>query len=176
MKFTKTPLEGSYVIELEKRNDERGFFARTWCADEFAKQGLKTNLVQQNMSLTVKKGMLRGMHFQKIPHAETKVVRCTSGRIFDVIVDLRPESPTHKKWFGIELSRENYKMLYIPEGFAHGFVTLEDNSEVSYLVTAFYTPEADSGVRFNDPAFGIKWPIAVMNVSEKDAAFPDYIG
>lgn len=174
MNFTKTPLAGAYVIELERRNDERGFFARTWCADEFAEQGLKTNLVQQNMSLTIKKGTLRGMHFQKTPHAETKVVRCTRGAIYDVIIDLRPDSPTHRQWFGIKITSVDYNMVYVPEGFAHGFVTLEDHSEVSYLVTAFYTPEADSGVRYNDPAFNIQWPIPIVSVSDKDASFPDY--
>lgn len=174
MKFTQTPLSGVYRIELEKKVDERGFFARTWCVNEFTEHGLNTNFVQQNMSLTLKKGTLRGMHFQKAPHSETKVVRCTRGRIFDVIIDLRPESPTHKKWFGIELSKENCKMLYIPEGFAHGFVTLERNCEVSYLVTAFYSPQAESGVRYNDPVFGIKWPIQVTTISNKDMSFPDY--
>ncbi|MEK7166434.1 MAG: dTDP-4-dehydrorhamnose 3,5-epimerase [Patescibacteria group bacterium] len=175
MEFTKTSLNGAYLIELEKRVDERGFFARTWCADEFAKAQLKTNLVPQNMSFTQKAGTLRGLHFQKEPHAETKVVRCTKGKIYDVIIDLRPESATHKQWFGIELSADNYKMLYIPEGFAHGFVTLEDNCEVTYLVTAFYTPSADSGVRYNDPVFNIKWPVEVKYVSKKDKSFPDYV-
>lgn len=176
MIFTPTPLAGALTIELEKRIDDRGFFARTWCAREFGEQGLNTNLVQQNMSLTLKKGTLRGMHFQKAPHSETKLVRCTRGSIFDVIIDLRPDSPTHKQWFGAELTADNYKMLYVPEGFAHGFVTLTDDVEVSYLVTAFYTPEADSGVRFNDPAFNIVWPTEVLHVSPKDAIFPDYIG
>lgn len=174
MIFTETKLKGAYVIELEKREDDRGFFARTWCAKEFGAVGLKTNLVQQNMSLTFKRGTLRGMHFQTAPHAETKVVRCTKGRIYDVIIDLRPESETYKQWFGIELSADKYNMLYVPEGFAHGFVTIEDNCEVSYLVTAFYEKTADSGVRYNDPAFNIEWPIEVTHVSEKDAAFADY--
>lgn len=174
MKFTKTPLEGAYVVELERKNDQRGFFARTWCVDEFSKHGLKTNLAQQNMSLTMKRGTLRGMHFQKAPHAETKVVRCTKGAIYDVIIDLRPDSPTHRQWFGIELTSENYNMVYVPEGFAHGFITLEDNSEVSYLVTSFYTPDAESGVRYDDPAFGIKWPIPFTLVSDRDASFTDY--
>lgn len=174
MKFTETKLKGAFVIDLEKRVDERGFFARTWCAKEFANVGLKTGLVQQNMSSTFKKGSLRGMHFQKAPHQETKVVRVTSGKIYDVIIDLRPESKTYKQWFGIELSQDNYKMLYVPENFAHGFVTLTDDCEVSYLVTAFYAPVADTGVRFNDPAFSIAWPTPVVHVSTKDLNFPDY--
>lgn len=174
MKFTETHLKGAYVIDLEPRLDDRGFFARTWCKEEFGKVGLKTDLVQQNMSLTLKKSTLRGMHFQTAPHAETKVVRCTSGSIYDVIIDLRPESHTYKQWFGIELTDKNYQMLYIPEGFAHGFLTLSDNTEVSYLVTAAYNKDADSGVRFDDPAFDIKWPIKVEHVSEKDRNFSDY--
>lgn len=174
MIFTQTKLKGAYVVELERREDERGFFARTWCADEFKKVGLKTNLVQQNMSLTFKKGTLRGMHFQKSPYEETKVVRCTRGAIYDVIIDLRKNSPTYKKWFGIELTADNYTMLYIPEGFAHGFVTLTDDVEVTYLVTQFYTPSAENGVRYNDPAFGIVWPEQIKHVSDKDAQVPDY--
>lgn len=174
MIFTETPLQGAFTIQLEKRQDDRGFFARTWCANEFANAGLKTNLAQQNMSLTLKAGTIRGMHFQKAPHSETKVIRVTCGRIYDVIIDLRSQSPTYKQWFGIELSRDNYTMLYVPEGFAHGFVTLEDTCEVSYLVTAFFTPDADSGVRYNDPAFAIQWPIPITLVSEKDANFPDF--
>lgn len=174
MKFTETKLNGAYIVELEPRTDERGFFARTWCAKEFGKVGLNTKLVQQNMSLTLKRGTLRGMHFQTSPHQETKVVRCTKGKIFDVIIDLRKNSPTYTQWFGIELSADNYKMLYIPKDFAHGFLTLEDNTEVTYLVTEFYTPSADSGVRYNDPAFNIKWPIPVEFVSAKDKQFPDY--
>lgn len=174
MKFIKTPLLGVYIIELEKRTDDRGFFARTWCAEEFAKAGLKTNLVQQNMSFTTHSSTLRGMHFQTAPYSETKVIRCTRGKIYDVIVDLRPDSPTHTQWFGLELSAENYTMLYIPEGYAHGFVTLRDNAEVTYLVTAFYSPAADSGVRYDDPAFNIKWPVEIKHISEKDANFPDY--
>lgn len=174
MIFTPTTLPGSYIIDLEKRQDDRGFFARTWCAEEFGKFGLNTNLVQQNMSYTKSQGTLRGMHFQKSPHAETKVVRCTRGSLYDVIIDLRPESPTYTQWFGITLIQDNYQMVYVPEGFAHGFVTLEDNTEASYLVTAAYNPEADSGVRYNDPTFNIKWPIPVTLVSDKDANFADF--
>lgn len=174
MIFTPIKLKGAYLIDLEKRQDDRGFFARTWCAEEFAKVGLNTNLVQQNMSYTKTKGTLRGMHFQKPPYAETKVVRCTRGSLYDVIIDLRPESPTYTQWFGITLSQDNYQMVYVPEGFAHGFVTLENDTEASYLVTAAYNPEADSGVRYNDPVINIKWPIPVIHVSEKDANFTDY--
>lgn len=174
MKFTEIKLKGAYIVELKPKRDERGFFARTWCAREFGELGLNTKLVQQNMSLTFKAGTLRGMHFQTSPYAESKVVRCTGGKIYDVIIDLRPKSPTFKQWFGIELTAVNHTMLYIPEGFAHGFVTLEDNCEVSYLVTEFYTAVADTGVRFDDPAFGIKWPVEIKYISEKDRTFPDF--
>ncbi len=176
MKFIETKLKGAYIIELEPKRDARGFFARTWCAKEFSELGLNTNLVQQNMSLTLKKGALRGMHFQNEPHGETKVIRCTSGSIYDVAIDLRPDSLTYKQWFGIELTADNHTMLYIPKKFAHGFLTLEDNSEVSYLVSEFYTSTADTGVRFNDPAFGIKWPTEIIYISEKDKVFPDFKG
>jgi dTDP-4-dehydrorhamnose 3,5-epimerase len=174
MKTTPLPLSEALVIDIEKKEDERGFFARTWCAQEFRKIGLNTNLVQQNMSYNKSRGTLRGMHFQTSPHAETKVIRCTRGSLYDVIIDLRPTSPTYTQWFGTTLSQDNYQMLYVPEGFAHGFITLEDDTEASYLVTAAYNPDADSGVRYNDPAFNIIWPIPVTKVSEKDAHFSDF--
>jgi len=175
MKFTQTKLLGAYIIELEKREDPRGFFARTFCAREFEHIGLETSIVQANMSLTQKKGTIRGMHFQKAPHEETKLVRCTKGAIFDVIVDIRKDSPTYKQWFGLELTASNHTMLYVPRGFAHGFVTLEDDCEVSYEVSAFYEPGFEGGIRYNDPTIGIVWPTEITNVSDKDAAIPDFI-
>ncbi len=174
MIFTKTNLEGAYVIDIEKKEDNRGFFARTFCADEFTQNGLPANFVQANTSFNNKKGTLRGMHFQKSPYEEDKLVRCTKGSIFDVIIDLRTDSKTYKQWLGVELSEENRRALFVPKGFAHGYLTLEDNAEVTYLVTQFYTPNADSGVRFNDPIFAIEWPIKPVVVSEKDNNHPDY--
>lgn len=176
MKFTETKLKGAFIVELEKREDSRGFFARTFCKNELDAHGLESNIVQTNMSQTLKKGTLRGMHFQKAPYGETKLVRCTRGAVYDVIIDLRPESETFKQWFGIELTAENHTMLFVPRGFAHGFVTLVDDCEVMYEVSQFYTPEADSGVRYNDPAFGIEWPTEILEVTEKDANHPDFTG
>ena len=174
MIFTETTLKGAFTIELEKREDDRGFFARTFCANEFEEHGLETKIVQTNMSRTLKKGTIRGMHYQKTPHEETKLVRCTKGAIYDVIIDLRKDSPTYKKWFGAELSDTNYKMMFVPRGFAHGFVTLTDNVEVTYEVSAFYTPGVEAGIRFKDPAFNIQWPVEVTEYSEKDVSHPDY--
>lgn len=174
MIFTKTALDGAYIIEPEKRADDRGFFARIWCENEFKDHGLKTNLVQANMSRSNFKGTLRGMHYQLPPFAETKLVRCTKGGIFDVIIDIRKDSKTYKQWIGVELTEENHKMLYVPEGFAHGFLTLTDNAEATYLVTAFYNGEHERGLRYNDEAFAIKWPIAITNISDKDAHHVDF--
>ncbi len=174
MIFTKTNLEDAFVIDIEKKEDDRGFFARTFCANEFSENNLDSKFVQANTSFNYKKGTLRGMHFQKPPYEEDKLVRCTKGSIFDVMIDLRKESPTYKKWFGVELTEENRKSLFVPKGFAHGYMTLEDNTEVTYLVTQFYTPEADSGIKFNDPAFNIEWPMTPVIVSEKDANHPAY--
>jgi dTDP-4-dehydrorhamnose 3,5-epimerase len=174
MKYIETPLSGLYVIELEKREDARGFFARFFDDKEFDGRGLKNIIVQANTSFSVKKGTMRGMHFQKAPHAETKFIRCIKGSIYDVAIDLRPESPTHKQWFGIELSADNRRHLFVPQGFAHGFVTLEDDSEVIYLVSEYYTPDAEGGVRFDDPAFNIKWPVRITEASDKDKSWPDY--
>lgn len=174
MIFTKTNLQCAYVIDIEKKEDDRGFFARTFCANEFADNNLESKFVQANTSFNYKKGTLRGMHYQKSPYEEDKLVRCTKGSIFDVIIDLRKDSPTYKKWFGIELSAENRKSLFVPKGFAHGYMTLEDNSEVTYLVTQFYTPDADSGIKFNDPAFSIEWPITPVLVSERDLNHPEF--
>ena len=177
MRFEETKLEGAFVIDLEHREDSRGFFARTWCANELADHGLNTRLVQANMSWNPRQGTLRGMHFQNPPHAEAKVVRCTRGAIHDVILDLRPDSPTYKEWIGVDLTAENGRALYVPEGFAHGFQTLVPDCEVHYLVTEFYTPESEGGVRWNDPAFGIDWPDpGNAFLSDKDAAWPDFTG
>jgi dTDP-4-dehydrorhamnose 3,5-epimerase len=175
--FNETELKGAFVIDLEPIEDERGFFARAWCRREFTEHGLSTDIAQANMSFNKRKGTLRGMHFQKSPHAEDKLVRCTRGAIFDVAVDLRPDSPTRSRWVGVELTSENRRMLYVPKGFAHGFQTLEDDTEIFYLVSEFYTPEAEGGARWDDPAFGIEWPLgAPAEISDKDRTWPDYEG
>jgi dTDP-4-dehydrorhamnose 3,5-epimerase len=174
MIFTKTRLREAYLIDLEKREDQRGFFARAWCQREFEEHGLVPRVVQTNISYNKYKGTLRGMHYQRAPHAETKLVRCTRGAIYDVIIDLRPDSPTYKQWLGVELTAVNYRMLYVPEGFAHGFQTLMDEVEVIYQVSQFYTPEAEGGLRYNDPAFGIDWPLEIQVISDKDKSWPDY--
>lgn len=174
MKFIETALKGAYIIEVEKLSDDRGFFGRLWCESEIKEVGLNPNLAQSNVSFNLKKGTLRGMHFQKKPFQETKLVRCTRGSVYDVIVDLRPESVTFKKWLGVKLSSDNYRMIYVPEGFAHGFLTLEDNSEVYYLVTEEYNKDAEGGIKWNDPEIGIKWPIEVSEISERDKEHPDF--
>ena len=174
MIFHETFLEGAFVIEIQKINDNRGFFGRSWCKNEMEKRGLNGNVVQTNTSFSSKKGTLRGMHYQKHPYEETKLIRCTKGAIYDVIIDLRKGSPTYLHWFGIELTADNYKMLYVPEKFAHGFITLKDNTEVTYQVTQFYTPGAESGIRFNDPRLKINWPVPVTMISEKDKAHPNF--
>ncbi|VBB05183.1 dtdp-4-dehydrorhamnose 3 5-epimerase [Lucifera butyrica] len=174
MIFHKTGLEGAFLVEYEANADERGFFARTWCRREFVEQGLNPELVQCSISFNKKKGTLRGMHYQAAPYAEAKLVRCTRGAIYDVIIDLRPDSPDWRRWFGVELAVANNKMLYVPEGFAHGFITLADNTEVFYQMSAYYQPEATKGVRWNDPAFGIQWPIPVEMISRKDESYGAY--
>jgi dTDP-4-dehydrorhamnose 3,5-epimerase len=174
MIFKETKLKGSFIIEIERLKDQRGFFARGWCKREFETQGLVSRLVQANISLNKKRGTLRGMHYQVAPHAETKVVRCTRGSVYDVIIDLRPDSPTYKQWLGVELTADNRRMLYVPKGFAHGYQTLEDDSEVFYYVSEFYTPAAERGFRYNDQALAIKWPLEVQVISDKDMNWPDY--
>ena len=176
MKFIETKLKGAFVITPERIKDERGFFARTFCRHEFEEHGLNSGLVQCNISVNKKKGTLRGMHYQVDPYAEVKILRCTTGAIYDVIVDLRPESPTFRQWFAAELSEKNHKMLYVPEGFAHGYQTLEQQTEVFYQVSAFYHPASERGIRWDDPAFGIEWPLPACVVSKKDAAHPDWEG
>jgi dTDP-4-dehydrorhamnose 3,5-epimerase len=174
MIFTETPLKGAYVIELKKIGDDRGFFARTFCKNEFSGHGLNNEIVQINNSLSADKGTLRGMHYQLPPKAEDKIVRCIKGSLFDAIIDIRPDSETFGKWFGIELSAENRKMLFVPKGFAHGFITLEDNTEAFYLVTEFYGPDYERGIRWNDPKFNIDWPIDPIIISDKDQNHPDF--
>jgi dTDP-4-dehydrorhamnose 3,5-epimerase len=174
MIFTPTTLKDACLIDIEKREDARGFFARAWCADEFSQHGLDTTLAQCSISFNHKRGTLRGMHWQAMPHGEVKVVRCTAGAIYDVIVDVRPESPTYKKWIGVELSASNRRMLYIPQGFAHGFQTLADDTEVFYFISAFYVPEAARAARYNEPAFAIDWPLPISVIAAKDEAWPDY--
>lgn len=172
MIFHKATLKDVWRIELEPRGDDRGFFARTMCLDEFAAHGLVTDYVQQNMSVSRHAGTLRGMHFQRAPHTEAKVVRCVRGALFDVIVDLRSDSPTYLMHEGFELSAQNGRQLYVPPGFAHAFQTLVDDVEASYLVSARYAPAAEGGVRFDDPMFAIKWPLPVTVISDKDARWP----
>jgi dTDP-4-dehydrorhamnose 3,5-epimerase len=174
MNFTEIKLKDAYTIEIEKLKDNRGFFARAWCEKEFAAHGLTPVVHQANVSFNFKKGTLRGMHYQIAPYGEAKTVRCTRGRIFDVIIDLRKDSSTHMQWFGVELTADNYKMLYVPENFAHGFQTLEDNTEVTYNVSQFYTPGSERGIRWNDPMFNLEWPIEVQVISDKDKNWPDY--
>lgn len=174
MHFRNTALAGAYLIEPEPIHDERGFFARVWCRDEFREHGLVTELTQCNISFNHVSGTLRGMHFQVEPHAETKVVRCTAGAIYDVIIDLRPDSPTYCQWYAAELSAANRHMLYIPTGFAHGFITLADASEVFYQVSANYAPAFARGVRWDDPTFGIRWPLSPRVIAERDRTYPDW--
>jgi dTDP-4-dehydrorhamnose 3,5-epimerase len=162
------------VIKVEPREDERGFFARAWCQREMAEQGLDPRVVQCNLSFNHTCGTVRGMHYQIAPHQESKLVRCLRGSIFDVIIDLRPESATYAKWFGVELSAEERNMLFVPEGFAHGYQTLRENTEVFYQVSEFYQPGSEAGLRWDDPAFAIKWPIQATLISEKDRTHPDF--
>lgn len=173
MIFRELPLKDSFLIIPELRKDERGFFARTFCVNEFKEHGLKHNMVQCSTSHNLRRGILRGMHFQREPHPEVKLVRCTKGSIFDVIVDLRPGSSTFGQWHGTELSEKNLNALYIPAGFAHGFQTLEDHSEVFYQMGEFYHPELADGIRWNDPMVNIKWPIANPELNDRDKNFPD---
>jgi dTDP-4-dehydrorhamnose 3,5-epimerase len=172
MKFIPTPLAGAHLIELEPRADARGMFARAFCAQEFADQGLETSFVQANMSTNKLSGTVRGMHLQRAPHAEVKLVRCAKGAIYDVVVDMREASATHLRWFGAELTEENGRMIYVPKGFAHGYQSLSDGAAVFYMVSTFYAPESEGGLRYNDPKLGIAWPRAVSDVSDKDAKWP----
>lgn len=176
VRFIEAPLGSAYVIEPEPYADERGFFARVWCQREFTDHGLDGRLVQCSISYNKRAGTLRGMHYQAEPWEEVKVVRCTRGAIFDAIIDLRPDSPTYKKHFSVQLTAENRWMLYVPRGFAHGFQTLEDDTEVFYQMSEFYHPECGRGVRWNDPAFGISWPATANRIlTERDATYPDFV-
>jgi dTDP-4-dehydrorhamnose 3,5-epimerase len=172
--FKQTPIAGSYVIEIDPKHDERGFFARSWCATEFAEAGLVAELDQGSISSNADAGTLRGMHYQIAPDYETKVVSCRSGALFDVIIDLRSGSPTFRQWFGIELTAQNYRALYIPPGLAHGFLTLADHTDVFYQISGQYVPSSGRGVRWNDPAFGIAWPATPLRMAERDKAYPDF--
>lgn len=174
MKFIETPLKGAYVLEPERIEDNRGFFARAWSLEEFRDFGLNTNIAQCNISMNWKKGTLRGMHYQARPNAEVKLVRCTSGVIFDVIVDIRPDSSTFKQWFGVELTAENLRRLYIPKDFAHGFQTLSDTSEVYYMMSEYFNPSAARGFLWSDPEIGIKWPMEPTVIAERDAGYPTF--
>lgn len=176
MIFRELELKGVFTIDLDPVVDDRGFFARSWCAQEFEENGLDARLVQCNISYNKVKGTLRGMHYQIAPAAEVKVVRCTSGTIYDVVVDLRPDSPTYKKSLSVFLSAENRRMLYIPQHFAHGFLTLADNTEVLYQMSEFYTPSCARGFRWNDPSLGISWMDEVKVISERDRTYPDFAG
>ena len=176
MIFYETSLLGAYLIEPDRRVDDRGFFARTWCQREFAEHGMTARFVQCSISFNKNRGTLRGMHLQIAPHEEAKLIRCTQGAVFDVIIDLRRGSATFGKHFGVELDAKNRLMLFVPEGFAHGFQTIRNATEVSYQMSEYYAPEAAlSGVRWNDPAFGIEWPIADPVMSERDRAYPDFV-
>ncbi|KAF3884517.1 MULTISPECIES: dTDP-4-dehydrorhamnose 3,5-epimerase [Nostocales] len=172
MIFTKTELQGAYIIDLDQKPDSRGFFARTFCAQEFEAHGLKPTVAQCNLSFNYKKGTLRGMHYQLPPAAETKLIRCISGAIYDVIIDMRPESPTYLQHIGVELTAENRRALYVPEMFAHGYQALTDGAEVVYQVGEFYTPGYERGLRYDDPFFNIQWPVEVTVISEKDKNWP----
>jgi dTDP-4-dehydrorhamnose 3,5-epimerase len=174
MKFELTPINGVVLVHLERRGDERGFFARTFCANEFQEAGLAPEVVQANSSWSARRGTLRGMHYQLAPYAEAKTIRCIRGAIFDVALDLRPDSPTFGRWYGVRLDAENRDMLHVPRGCAHGLLTLEDDTEVLYLVDNFYAPTHERGVRFDDPRFGIEWPLAPQEMSDKDRSWPDF--
>jgi dTDP-4-dehydrorhamnose 3,5-epimerase len=174
MIFHETKLPGAFEVQVEPHSDERGFFARSWCEREFAQLGLNTKLVQCNISVTSRQGTLRGIHFQAAPFAEAKLVRCTRGAIYDVILDLRPHSPTFRDWVAVVLTADKHNMTYVPEGCGHGFQTLQDDIEVFYQMSEFYNPEAAHGVRWNDPAFRIAWPEKVEIISERDKTYPDF--
>jgi dTDP-4-dehydrorhamnose 3,5-epimerase len=172
MRFIDTTLEGAYTIEMQCVEDERGFFARSFCEEEFAAHGLPGTMSQGSVSFNRRRGTLRGMHFQAEPHAEEKLVRCTAGAAFDVIVDLRPGSRTHRGWFGVELTAENRTSMYVPKGFAHGFITLRDDTEILYMISVPYVADSGRGVRWNDPAIGVEWPLEPTVISARDAAYP----
>ena len=174
MKFSPASIAGCHVIEIDKRVDDRGYFARTWCADELAQHGLQMHIAQVNVGVSTKAGTFRGMHYQLAPHAEIKIARCSRGAVYDVAVDLRPDSPTFRHWYGVELTHENGRMLYVPEGCAHGYLTLTADTELLYFTSHAYAPTAARGVRHDDPAFGIEWPAPVRVVSDADTRWPNF--
>jgi dTDP-4-dehydrorhamnose 3,5-epimerase len=174
MKFNTTTLHDAWLIELEPVVDIRGYFARTFCVDEFAAKGLNTDYAQHSVSFSARKGTVRGMHYQREPHSEVKIVRCIKGSVWDVIIDIRPGSPTYRRWQGFELSSANRNELYVPKGFAHGFQTISDNVEINYLISEPYSPESSYGIRHDDPTFAIQWPLPVTEISPKDLRWPDF--
>lgn len=174
MIFHETELRGAFMIEMKRLEDSRGFFARSFCRKEFEQHGLKPDVLQCNLSVNWHKATLRGMHYQVAPKEEAKLVRCVKGAIHDVIIDLRPHSPTYKEWLGFNLTANDYRMIYVPGGFAHGYLTLVENTEVIYQVSEFYSPEHERGIRWDDPAFSVRWPIVPEVVSAKDASHPSY--
>ena len=176
MKFTETPIKGTYLIDVNRIGDDRGYFGRLWCQKEFEDKGLISHITQSNIGVSKLAGTTRGLHYQKAPDQEVKIVRCSRGAMFDVIVDLRPDSPSFKQWFGVELTAENATMLYVPEGCATGYQTLVDDTEMYYHATAFYAPDSATGVRHNDPAFGIEWPREPSVMSDNDINWPDCTG
>ena len=175
MIFTETKLSGAFIIELERCEDERGFFARSWSRREFEARGLDSRIAESNISFNKKKGTLRGMHYQAAPHGQAKLVRCTAGAVYDCVIDLRPDSQTFTQWVGVELTAHNQLMVHVPDGFAHGFQTLEDGTEIFYEMSQAYVPESSRGVRWNDPVFGIDWPLEVTAINERDRLYPDYV-
>jgi dTDP-4-dehydrorhamnose 3,5-epimerase len=172
MRFEPLTLPGAYLIETDFRQDLRGAFARVFCAEHFSEHGLETSFVQANLSSNLRRGTVRGLHFQRPPHAEVKLVRCTLGAVFDVIVDLRQDSPHYLGWYGAELSRDNGRMMYVPRGFAHGYQTLTAEADVHYMVSTPYAPQSEGGLRFDDPALGVSWPLPVTELSRKDLSWP----
>jgi dTDP-4-dehydrorhamnose 3,5-epimerase len=174
VKFTETPIPSAFLIDIEPVEDERGFFARTYDAGELRRRGLESHIEQCSVSYNRRKGTLRGLHYQRSPYGEVKLVRCTRGAVYDVVIDLRPSSPSFRQWLAAELTAQNHRMLYVPEGVAHGFQTLQDDSEVSYQISAPYQQQAAAGVRWNDPAFAIRWPLDVSVISERDRTFPNF--
>jgi dTDP-4-dehydrorhamnose 3,5-epimerase len=174
MNLRKTELAGAFLIEIEPHADERGSFARTFCAKEFAERGLVAEIAQCSLSSNRLAGTVRGMHFQRAPHEEVKLVRCQRGAIYDVIIDLRPGSPSYRRWQGFELSAEDHRALYVPKGFAHGFQTLTDDAEIFYQISEFYAPDAGTGVRWDDPAFRVSWPLPISTIADKDRHWPDF--
>ena len=175
MIFEETKLKGVFIIELERHEDERGFFARSWSQSEFEARGLDFRIAESNISFNKKKGTLRGMHFQAAPHGQAKLVRCTAGGVFDCVIDLRPDSATFGQWLGVELSARNRLTIHVPDGFAHGFQTLEDATEVFYEMSQAYVPGSSRGVRWNDPVFSISWPLEITVINERDRLYPNYV-